>query len=244
MAMAAPTQERPTQAPPPKQLKREWRTVQEPLRLVLSSPSLLSAPRGDGRVTIDVPGYLAPEISLAPLRTYLRLLGHQAESWGLGTNQGDPEALRHQLLEVVERRVEQTGRAANLVAWSLGGTVAREVARLRPDLVHHVVCFGSPLIGGPSFTVGAPQIGEVECRRIAALQEEMDRTDPVRVPLTTIFSRRDNVVDWRASLDHYTADAHHVEVRSTHLGLIFDPDVWRAVAEALARKEPEGKAGR
>lgn len=234
MVTAAPTLERPTEAPPPDGLKREWRSIREPVRLLVKVPSLLTAPRGDGRLTIDIPGYLAPEASMAPLRGYLRLLGHRAESWGLGTNRGNPEALRHRLVAVLESRVAETGRPANLVAWSLGGTVAREVARLRPELVHRIVCFGSPLIGGPTFTVGARRIGEAECARIAALQEEWDRTNPVTVPLTTIFSRRDNVVDWRASLDHYTPDAHHVEVHSTHLGLVLDPDVWKAVATALA----------
>ncbi|MEO0605462.1 MAG: hypothetical protein AAF211_28785 [Myxococcota bacterium] len=233
MVTAAPTLERPSQAPSRESLIREWRTLREPFRLLGRTPDLLAAPRGDGRLTIDLPGYLAPEICLAPLRGYLRRLGHRAESWGLGTNRGDPESLRHRVIEVLEERVPRAGRSANLVAWSLGGTVAREVARLRPDLVHRVVCFGSPLIGGPKFTVGAPSVGVVECDRIAALQEQMDRADPVSVPLTTIFSRRDNVVDWRASLDHYTPRAHHVEVRSTHIGLVLDPDVWRAVADAL-----------
>jgi len=69
--------------------------------------------------------------------------------------------------------------------------------------------------------------------RIEALQIQLDEADPVQVPLTTIFSRRDGVVDWRASLDHYSPRAHHVEVGSTHTGLGLDPDVWVAVAEAL-----------
>jgi pimeloyl-ACP methyl ester carboxylesterase len=230
---AAPTLERPTAPPTPDRLRSEWRALREPLRLITRAPRLLEAPRGDGRLTIDLPGYLAPEASLAPLRSYLRLLGHRAESWGLGTNRGDPEALRYRFIEVLEARVAEVGGPANLVAWSLGGVVAREVARLRPDLVHRVVCLGSPLIGGPKFTAGARNLGRVECDRIEALQEEMDRRDPVSVPLTTIYSRRDGIVDWRASLDHYTPGARHVEVRSTHLGLVLDPDVWRAVAEAL-----------
>jgi len=171
---------------------------------------------------------------MAPLRWYLRRLGHEAVPWGLGRNLGNPEKLRHRFLEALAPMVARHGRPANLVAWSLGGTVAREAARLRPDLVHQVVCFGSPLIGGPSYTRGRDQAGEVACARIEAVQEQLDREQPVQVPVTTIFSRVDGVVDWRASLDHYSPRAHHVEVRSAHLGLGVDPDVWLAVARALA----------
>lgn len=173
---------------------------------------------------------------MAPIRWFLRSKGHDTRSWGLGRNPGNPEKMRHVFIEKLEPMVEQAGRPANLVAWSLGGVIARETARLRPDLVHRVVCYGSPLIGGPKYTAGAGQAGQAACDRIEALQEQLDRESPVTVPVTTVFSRRDGIVDWRASLDHYTPSADHVEVQSTHVGLGIDPDVWMAVAVALAEE--------
>lgn len=187
-------------------------------------------------MTIDIPGFLAPEASMAPLRWYLRWLGHDARPWGLGTNRGNPEDLRFTFIDVLEDQVAEAGQAANLVAWSMGGVVAREVARMRPDLVQQVVCYGSPLIGGPKYTAGHSRLPPSELERIETLQRELDESDPVQRPVTSIFSRRDGIVDWRASLDHYSAQTEHVEVRSSHVGLGVDPDVWLAVAEALARE--------
>lgn len=122
----------------------------------------------------------------------------------------------------------------NLVGWSLGGVVAREVARSRPELVHRVVTYGSPVLGGPTHTVGAASIGPEECRRITELQEHLDATNPIQVPITAIFTRNDGAVDWRARIDRSSVDVTMVEVASTHVGLGIDPDVWITAARALA----------
>ncbi|MEL6343448.1 MAG: alpha/beta hydrolase [Myxococcota bacterium] len=231
-----PTSERPQGRPPRARTFGEWRTLLQPVRLFGARARLAAAPRGDGRLVIDIPGYQSPESAMAPIRLFLRSKGHDARPWGFGVNRGDPERDRMRLLARLESLVSEAGRPVNLVAWSLGGIIAREVARLRPDLVHRVVVYGSPLIGGPTYTVAADFTDEKEQRRIAALQEQLDREQPVQVPITTIFSRRDGVVSWRACLDHYSPRATHVEVRSSHIGLGIDPDVWLAVAEALAAR--------
>lgn len=54
------------------------------------------------------------------------------------------------------------------------------------------------------------------------------------MPLTSIYSRNDRVVNWKACVDPVTPSAKHVEVSSSHFGLLVDPDVWLAVAVALA----------
>ena len=43
------------------------------------------------QVVIDIPGRKAPEVTGAPLRAFLRALGHEARAWGLGVNTGRPE---------------------------------------------------------------------------------------------------------------------------------------------------------
>jgi hypothetical protein len=90
-----PTSERPTRPPARTTTRGEWRTLFEPLRLAARSPRLARAPRGNGQLVVDVPGFLAPEASMAPLRWFLRSKGHDAQSWGLGTNRGDPESMRY-----------------------------------------------------------------------------------------------------------------------------------------------------
>lgn len=203
------------------------------LRLPGAALRLSLAPRGDGHVVIDIPGWKAPEASGAPLRAYLRHLGHDARGWGFGTNEGHPERDGRRLLAEVLRIADGSG-PVSLVGWSLGGIIAREVARLAPDAVRRVVTYGTPVIGGPTHTAGARSYGVRESERIAALAERLERDDPIRVPITALYTRRDGIVAWRACLDRHSPDVEHLEVGSTHLGLGLDPDVWLVVARRLA----------
>ncbi len=214
-------------------LAAELRAVAQVARLVAAAPWLVRVPRGDGSLVLDLPGWRAPEASNVLMRSWLRSRGWDARPWGLGTNQGRPERDAEMLAERIAALPAGTPPVA-LIGWSLGGTVAREVARVVPDRVRTVVTYGSPVIGGPTHTIGARAFGRDECRRIETLARELDRDNPIAVPRTAIFTRRDAIVNWRACIDHSPRAVRHVEVRSTHLGLGLDPDVWWTVAHALA----------
>ena len=204
-------------------------------RLVGAVPRLAGAPRGDGHLVVDIPGWKAPELTGAPLRAYLSRLGYDARGWGFGTNTGDPRRDVERLSERVRDLVEEAGRPASLVGWSLGGVIAREVARRHPDVVRRVITYGTPVAGGARHTSVARASsagGDADADRVA---RRLDAASPIRVPLTVLFSRRDGVVSWQACIDRSTPQAEHVEVASTHLGMGFDPDVWRIVADRLAR---------
>ncbi len=224
----------PTGPPARSRLLGELATVIQPARLLLRSPRLLRAPRGDGRCTVLVPGWRSPEASMAPIGGYLRRLGHDTRPWGLGVNDGDVEQTRDRLIAMIDRLASEQGRPVNLVGWSLGGVIAREVARSTPEAVNRVVTYGTPVVGGPTHTVGAAAAGAAECARITALQEHLDATDPIRVPITAIFTRNDGAVDWRACIDRSSVDVTMVEVAATHVGMGVDPDVWVTAARALA----------
>jgi hypothetical protein len=43
------------------------------------------------------------------------------------------------------------------------------------------------------------------------------------------------VVAWEACIDRVSPHGDHVEVRSTHLGLGVDPEVFQIIADHLAR---------
>lgn len=167
-------------------------------RLAAAAPRLRTAPRGDGSVVLDLPGWRAPEAGNILMRSWLRRLGYDARPWGLGVNRGSVEADADLLARRLAARPDDP--PVSLVGWSLGGTIAREVARQVPERVARVVIYGSPVIGGPTHTVGAGVLGAAETRRIAELAAALDDRDPVRVPVVSIFSRRDGVVDWRACL--------------------------------------------
>ena len=203
-------------------------------RLVGALPRLSAAPRGDGHLVVDIPGWRAPEVTGAPLRRYLRRLGYDARGWGFGTNTGDPRRDVERLAARVLDLVEAKGSPASLVGWSLGGVIAREVARLHPEAVRRVITYGTPVTGGAAYTTIARATGQgaADADRVA---RRLHPRSPIEVPLTVLFSRRDGVVAWQACIDHTSPHAEHVEVSSTHLGLGFDPDVWAVVADRLAR---------
>jgi pimeloyl-ACP methyl ester carboxylesterase len=204
-------------------------------RLAVALRRLRAAPRApwDGAPVVDVPGFAAPESLMTPLRSYVAGLGHDARGWGFGRNRGDVGGDVRRLARLVLDRADADGPVA-LVGWSLGGVVAREVARLHPDAVRRVITFGTPVVGGTAHTTGARFVRRADADRLAAYAEHRDRTHPIRVPVTVVLSRRDGVVEWRSCLDHHSTHVDHVEVRSTHLGMVVDPDVWLTVARRLS----------
>ncbi len=222
--------------PPPRfRLAAEAASGLEAARLVGAGPRLRRMPRGDGHVVVDVPGWRAPELSGLPLRRYLSWLGYDARGWGFGTNTGDPERDARRLTTTVADLAAASGRSVSLVGWSLGGVIAREVARRRPELVRRVVTYGTPVVGGPSYTAVAGAYSHDIAESASRLTAELDAAEPIRVPISVIFSRRDGIVAWEACLDRVSPNVEHVEVRSTHIGMGVDPDVWAVVAQRLAR---------
>ena len=211
---------------------KELRTGWDVMRLAARTPQLLRAPRGDGRAVVVVPGLRASDASLLPLRSFLIQRGHDARPWGLGTNTGDLDALLERTQQSVRQLAAQTGRAVNLVGWSLGGVYARETARDQPDTVHRIVTFGTPLLG-PRYTLGHTFYPEAELQRIETMIDDRGRR-PIEVPLTAIYSRNDGIVDWRTCPDPHTPGAVNVEVSSSHLGMGLDPTVWMHLARWLA----------
>lgn len=221
----------PTGPPSTRTALGELGAALDAVRLVGAMPRLATAPRGDGHLVVDIPGWRAPEVTGAPLRGYLRALGYDARGWGFGTNLGDPRRDVERLAGRVLELVDQAGSPASLVGWSLGGVIAREVARRHPDAVRRVITYGTPVVGGPAHTT----IARAQAGGTRRATRRLDPAAPIRVPLTAIFSTRDGIVSWQACIDHSTPGVEHVEVSSTHIGMGVDPDVWAIVADRLSR---------
>jgi pimeloyl-ACP methyl ester carboxylesterase len=223
-------------APPSRGLLlAELRGLLEPLRLVLKAPSLASGPRGTGQPVLVLPGFGTSDRATWPIRRYLRFLGYDVRGWGLGRNTGNVGRLLPRVLRIVETRVTETGMPLRIVGWSLGGTIGREVARERPDLVSQVITLGSPVVGGPKYTASAPayrrrgyNVDEIE--NVVAARDEK----PLQVPVVAIYSRRDGIVAWEACLDRVNPRTRHVEVRARHLTMGLNPESLRILADSLA----------
>ena len=69
---------------------------------------------------IVVPGFRAGDRATAPLRAYLRRVGHDARGWGLGINRGHPESDRDRLAAIVQDVATEHG-PMGLVGWTWAG---------------------------------------------------------------------------------------------------------------------------
>jgi len=219
---------------------RELGTPLEFLKFPLMTPSLATAPRGDGRRVVLIPGFTAPELSMQPLALYLRYLGYEASTWGLGVNGGAVDRLTQTFGQGVADMASRDDAPVTLIGWSLGGVIARETARLFSPAVREVITMGTPLIGGPKYT----SIGAIYARRNGLDMDEFERevharnSIGLRQPLTVIYSKSDGIVGWQAARDVYNDHARNVVVRSTHFGMGASPTIWKIVANTLAGKAP------
>ena len=140
------------------------------------------------------------------------------------------------IVAMLEARKAEDTRPPSLVGWSRGGTLAREVARDRPDLVRSVITLGSPVRGG----LNATSIGKLvqvdtglTPETVKRLLRERQRI-PIKVPITAIYSKTDGIVAWQACVDELSPNIVHHEVRGSHSGLGFNAEVYRLVAKSLA----------
>ncbi|WP_338823848.1 alpha/beta fold hydrolase [Bradyrhizobium septentrionale] len=219
----------------------EARGVLELNSSLLLSPLLLQAPKGDGHPVLTLPGFLASDLSMAPMRRYLKELGYDAYAWNMGRNFGGIASRRDALRDLVKRIHEASGRKVSIIGWSLGGVYARDLASQMPELVRSIITLGSPF---------ADDIRATNATRLYELLsgEGVDDIPEIRaaiagdmpVPTTSIYSRTDGIVNWRTSRLRPSAAAENIEVHfASHLGLGVNPAALWAIANRLA--QPEGE---
>ena len=113
-------------------LLAEARGIFELNASLMLSPLLMRAPRGDGHPVLLLPGFLASDLSMAPMRRYLRELGYDAHAWRMGRNLGGVSRMRTALRDRLAEIHAATGRKVSIVGWSLGGVYARDLALQAP----------------------------------------------------------------------------------------------------------------
>ena len=129
-------------------------------------------------------------------------------------------------------------QTATLLGWSLGGVYAREVAKLLGPRVRQVITIGTP------FNADADHSNVGWVFRLLSNSPQM--FDPAfsshlrkapAVPTTSIYSRSDGVVAWQ-TCTHRCPAAHveDVEVVSSHLGMGWNSEVLKVVADRLAQR--------
>jgi pimeloyl-ACP methyl ester carboxylesterase len=223
------------QPPSPNGLLREALGFLEFPRLIFRFADLAQQPRGRGEPVLVLPGYGAGDGSTALLKTYLRFLGYRVSGWHLGRNSGNVPELMPRVMKRVFSLHRHTHHRVRLIGWSLGGFIAREAARERPDVIDQVITLGTPVVGGPKYTILAERLR----RRgidLDAMEAEIASRNAVvlRTRVTALYSRYDAVVAWQACIDQHCENVEHIEVRTTHMGFGFSPEVYKIIAQRLA----------
>ena len=190
------------------------------------SPLLLRAPRGDGHPVLALPGFLASDLSMAPMRRYLkrtRLRQPMPGRWAAIS--AGFRACARRCATGLPQIHDASGRKVSIVGWSLGGVYARDLALQAPEMVRSVVTLGSPFANDVTAT-NATRLYE------ALSGEEVEDDSELRkaiagdlpVPATSIYSRTDGIVNWRTCLLRPSDTAENIEVHlASHVGLGVNP---------------------
>ena len=199
----------------------------------LHLPALALAPRGDGRPVLLLPGYGASERSMEPLSRFLGFIGYDAQHWDQGRNRGRVDQYARAIADQI---VARHNAPVTLIGWSLGGTVAREAARLVPDKVRQIVTMGTPVIGGPKYTAMAARYAQERALDLDQVEQRVHERNlgGLTCPITAIYTDRDGIVSPGSSQDIYNPQTRMVKVGGGHFGLGINPRVWRIIADALA----------
>jgi pimeloyl-ACP methyl ester carboxylesterase len=208
-------------------------------------------PHGDGSPVLLVSGFLAGDLSLSLMARWLKSIGYRPCRAGIVANVDCAGRALSRLEGQLERFAERHGHSVTVIGHSRGGTMARTLGVRRPDLVQCVVSLGSPMTDELAVhplvraqvetvamlgTLGVPGLFSRGCSNGACCQtarEQAAGAFPAGVGFTSIYSRSDGVVDWRACLD---PAARHVEVSSSHVGMAVNAEVYRALADTLAHR--------
>lgn len=174
-----------------------------------------------------LPGYGGGDLSLKPLQLFLRRSGFNVRTWGLGLNSGGMTRFYSRVRDLVRQEYETHGKPVILLGWSLGGVFAREVTRDHPEWVAHVITMGSPIVGGPKYTVFAPLYAATG-RDVERIEKNIKSryANPIRRPVTALFSRTDGIVAWEACIDNWTPGVEHREVACSHVGMGYSKPVF------------------
>jgi len=200
----------------------------------------------DGHAVVLFPGLGADHTFMTPLAKRCERLGYACHHWGRGRNTGPTGSLAAWLQELaddVDEMVGRDGETVTLIGWSLGGLYAREVAKAIPGRVRQVITLGTPYAD----VSGSTNVGwlyELLNGGPTALSSSLAMTlkTPPPVPITSIYSRSDGVVAWQACRVATSVRAENIEVESSHLGLVWHPDVLAIVAERLSQAEGKWSA--
>ena len=214
-------------------LLREFLWPLEPVKRRFST--LEVAPATNPKQIMLLPGFGAHPIRMRWMARVLERAGHTAKKWGLGYNLG---ATADRLAKVEARLValhEATGEKMVLVGWSLGGVMARELAKKHPDKVEKVVTMGSPFSGSPRANNGWRAYQAIAGHRVDEPQIETVISEKPPVETVAFWSPRDGIVAPKCACGKPSERDRAVALRCSHMGFVLSNEAMTALLSELDR---------
>ncbi len=198
-------------------------------------------PRGDGRPVLLVPGFLAGDWTLRVMHSWLGRVGYESHLSGILLNVQHSERMISGLRRTVAELARKTGSRISLVGHSRGGLLAKVLSQRRPNNIEQVIALGSPLADWTDLAaVTHHAVGVVTTANELVYGRRLNpegrftydlKLAPV-VPTTSIYTRTDDVVNYRSCL---RPDIPAMPVWGSHNGLVVNPEGFRLLGRLLAR---------
>ena len=237
--MATPFDNDKSARPPVARLWHEAVSAVTPMPRRAVAAAHRSAPPGDGHPVLLVPGFLRGESYMQPLYRFLVGRNYAVHGWRLGVNLGPTDRALDGLGERLDEIVARHGRKVSLVGHSLGGALARLLAKQRPEIVRQLIVLTSP--------IRVPTASQLEpIYRLLAVWHSASSpglyqtfNEPPAVPVTAVYTRADGIVAWQSCLEVEGSRRENIEIKGAHSTMPRSPAAWRIIADRLA--QPEGE---
>jgi pimeloyl-ACP methyl ester carboxylesterase len=209
----------------------------------------LGVPPGGRRPVLLIPGFMAGDLSLGTMSSWLRRAGYCTHRTGIRANFACSEEACTRLEARLEHMAERHGERVIVIGQSRGGVLAKALAARRPELVEGIVTLGSPTMGQLDVhplvlaqvglvsalgTARVPGMFSVSCLRgkcCSRFRAALEGPFPDDVGYFAVYSKSDGIVQWRSCVDP-AADAC-IEVAASHCGMGVNAQAFLAVAGAL-----------
>lgn len=195
--------------------------------------------KGTHLPTIVIPGFGASNASTYFLRKTLNERHHNTIKWHTTRNTGFSDIALALSLDQVKSVADSHGVKVNIVGQSLGGCYARAVANSIPDYVNSVITLGTPINGLDAINKDTLERYNVLVDEANAAINHYERYRGVfapnpPVPTTSIYSKSDGIVNWENSIITETDMSENIEIGASHLGMGFDLETIKIVANRLS----------
>ena len=182
-----------------------------------------------------LPGFGAHPVRMRFMARKLEEAGHTAKRWGMGVNLG---ATAERFAKVEERLIElydRRGEPIVLVGWSLGGVMARELAKKHPEKITKVITMGSPFSGSPRANNGWRAYQAIAGHRVDEPQIDTVVSEKPPVETVAFWSPRDGIVDPRSACGRPEERDRAVALRCSHMGFVLTNEAVAALLSELDR---------